>query len=272
MSNNVIKLPIGEVEAIGRFQLKINADPKKFNTTNILGFVPKGSGPSDFLGFMTEQGMVKEMFLHKVLTTLKPDDNEVDKHNVKVLIQHPDVNIQDIIGPDKYRELVRKKAKKSNPKFNLTNIDKVEDSDFEENTKIIQARAVLYSTNNPLSREKLIWLCSNFNIPYKNNYSSSKKERIHLVKQLDKFLQSSETPDGKNPVRLFINAVSDIARTEIKYYINELMEIGTITKFGGIYKIDIQPVGSTIDDIIDYYNKNQDLFFEHKRLVIDNNR
>lgn len=258
-----------ELDVIGRFQLKVRVEPKKFHLTNITGYIPKGKSAKEFQHFMSESGPVKEILIHKFITTLSPDEKEIDRHNVNVLINHPNVDISSIVGPEGYQELVTKGFKRGNAKFELINIDKVELDDFHREAELIQARAVLYSRQDPLSLERLKFLCSKFGIPYKTQITDDARLKATMIKKIDKFIQGSSFEPGKKNVDLFIEALQNIGNVEIEYYIKELIEIGIIANFGGIWKIDVRPIGTSISDIVNYYKENTDIFKEHKKIVFE---
>ena len=97
----------------GTFILKVNRDPQKFTLTNINSYVPQGKTVGDRKRFMSTQGEVDTLFIDKISTTFKPDENQNDRHNIEVLIQHFDVFIPGI--PEKeWKELVRLNIKKAN--------------------------------------------------------------------------------------------------------------------------------------------------------------
>jgi hypothetical protein len=262
MSKN-IKLGQTSVGLAGRFRLDVNRDPKKFHITNINSFVPYGKGPESRMKFMTQSGAVDSLIISQISTAFKPDDNDIDNHNIQLLIQHPDVMIKGLSDAE-YKELVRLNLKKHNPKFTLTNIDRVETDSYDREVKLIQARAILYSLEKPISKERLVWLCSNFGIPYRSQTTNPERYKIELTKAIDKFIQRSETN-----IEVFVTAIKEIKITEIKFYINELKNLGRITDIGGIFKVGERPVGATDEHIINFYEGNQELYLQHQKEVKD---
>lgn len=257
---------IGEfkLDPIGAFRLQVKRDPSKFRITNISAFIPFGKTASDIRTFMTPNGEVNSLMIDKVAVVFNPDESDIDRHNVETLIQHPNVRLS-AMTDEEHRELVRRNLKVSNPLFVLTNLDKQKEEGFEKEKEMLEARNLLY--NGDLSTSKLIWLSSKFQIGYRDimKIKSKDNKRRELITNLDKFIKHSE----KN-VKEFINSIEDIVNTEYVFYINELINIGTITDIGGIYKVGERPVGPDFDSVIKFYQENKELYEQHKKLVIEN--
>lgn len=257
-----------EVSTIGRFRLDITGNKKRFAMTNLFSFVPYGKTAEDRVYFSSPTGLVDHYLIDKPSVSFKPDENEIDRANVTVLIQHHDVRIAQMPIED-HQKLVRLKLKSSNPKFILTNIDKVEDDTYDRENELIMARATLRSRDKKLSKNKLIWLCSKFGISFRSEIQDSERYYQFLVRQIDQFLMKGNEhyPKTQAAIEAFNDALSNIARTEYIYYINELKNLQMIVDIGGMYKIGERPVGADYDSLINYYEQNQELYMEHKKLV-----
>lgn len=264
MKKNTLKIGKNDVSSTGRFQLKVNVgDPKKFRLTNINAFVPFGKSIEDKKLFMNASGFVETLIIDKIIISFNPDKSEVDRHNIETFLQHPDVKIGGYTD-EQHAELVRLGIKKSNPRFTVTNIDKVADDKFESTSNLIVARAKLYDKKNPISKEKLVWLASSLGVPYRTEITDEQQYIKFLIKQLDASLQSSDELREK-----FEKALENIAITEFTFYINEMLNIGIIVDYAGIYKIKEQPVGSSLKGIMNFFESNQDVYNEHKKTVIE---
>lgn len=263
MSKKVVVIGNRSVDVIGRFQLKVNRDPKRFRITNINSFVPFGKGPDDRMKFRTQSGLVESLVIDKLIVTFSPDNgNELDLHNVNTLIQHPDVRL-DGMSDEEHKSLVQKNLKKSNPKFILTNIDKIEDESFEKQVKLINLRSQLFSDSNPLTKEMLVYLASNFGIPYKNDISEPERYRRYLLKRIDSYIQLNEENRTK-----FKQALENVKMTEMVYYLNEFEELGIVSQMSGIYKIQDKPIGASRGKLIEYFEQNPSDFQAFKEEVI----
>ena len=269
---NAEKLGNVNVSTIGKFELEVRKDQKKFKLTNINSFIPKGKTIANKVNFKTQNGEVESLMINKFRTIFKPDEKETDRDNVAVLIQHPRVYIHDY--PDKEWDLLVKqgiKAPKSD--FILKNIDKQNLDSFDSENELIEARAVLRSTKNPISTEKLKWLCSNFGISHRSHITESKRYRVFLINQMDKFIQNTKNEvSGEKNLERFIDALENIKYTEMIFYINELKSLQIIIDFGGVYKVGDRPVGSNVQDIINWYTDHPEVFNGHKKIVIENSQ
>lgn len=256
---------IGEfnLEPIGSFRLKVKRDPSKFRMTNISAFIPFGKQAKDIRTFMTPNGEVTSLLIDKIALVFNPDESEIDKHNIETLIQHPNVRLT-AMTDEEHRSLVKKNLKVANPLFELTNLDKQKEEGFESEREMLEIRNMIYNGN--LSTSKLVWLASKFGISYREyiKLGNKDKKRKSLITALDKFVRYSD----KNR-KEFVMAIDNIANTEYVFYINELINLGTITDIGGIYKVGERPVGPNTDSIIKFYQENKELFEQHKELVIN---
>ena len=250
------------VSLIGNFQLKYNGDIKRFRMTNINSFVPPGKSIEDKLFFKTQTGFVESLIISKTILSFKPDVLPDDLHNVNVLIQHRDVKI-DGLTKEEHENLVKLGLKKSNPKFTLTNIDKVDDEAYDREVELIELKAILYSKKKPLSKEMLIFIASNFGIPYKNQFTNEERLIRFLQKRIDQKLQSDTTIRTK-----FSELIENIKLTEMVYYLNEFEEAGFVSYIGGIYKVKNIPIGANREKLVEYFESNPTEFNILKEEII----
>lgn len=273
MSKNVTQIGDKEISTIGRFRLDYTGNKKKFTLTNLSSFVPYGKTLEDRVFFHSPTGSVDHLFIDKPSISYKPDENEIDRRNVSSLIQHYDVRIAQMSIED-HQKLVKSKLKNSNPRFVLTNIDKVENDSFDRENELIIARAALRSKDNRLSKSKMIWLCSKFNISFRSDILDAKRYQQFLVRQLDTFLMrgNEHYPNSKQAINAFNDAIMNIKRTEYIYYLNEFKILEIIKDIGGIYKVGEKPIGADYDSLINYYEQNPELFNQHKSQVLEMNK
>ena len=260
-----VKIGKKEVELIGRFQLEVRAPKEKFRMTNINGFVPAGKTINDRIKFMSGSGLVNSLFIDKLITIFDPDKSDIDAYNVDVFIRHIDVRIGGMSEED-HKELVKAGLKNSNPKFVITNIDKVADERHEQDIDLLKLRMKIYSEEKPLSKEQLIWLASSFGVAYRTAIQDEVKFKSYLQKELDKFVQRN-----KENRKAFIEALDNLKLTELKYYINEFEQEGFVKEMGGMYKVGLKPVGASINSVISYFENNPSEFQAYKTEIIQKN-
>lgn len=259
-----------EISTIGKFRLDYTGDKKRLTLTNLFSFVPYGKTQKDRIHFHSPTGLIDHLFIDRPSMSFKPDENEIDRLNVSVLIQHHDVRIAQMSMED-HQKLVKLKLKNSNPRFILTNVDRVEDDSYDREGELILARATLRSKDKAISKKKLIWLCSKFGISFRSEITDTERYMQFLVRQMDNFLQrgNEHYPKSQQAIVAFNDSLMNIKRTEYIYYLNELKNIEVIKDIGGIFKIGEKPIGADYDALINYYEQNQDLFLQHKQLVLN---
>lgn len=272
MNTKNVKLGNLNVDSEGKFILKVKRDPKKFRLTNLTSFVPYGLMPKDRLKFMTNQGEVDALMIDKVKTSFQPEKSKIDRHNIITLIQHPNVYL---VGTSKedWQKLVKNKLKSPNPLFELTNVDKLESVSYDKEASLIEGRYILYNKENPISKERLIWLCSAFKLSYVSHITEEKRYKQDLVKKLDKFIKVDYNGIDQNKSNLsrFIKAVKEIENTELLFYVRELESMDIVKEYSGIFKVGDRPVGPDVQSVINYYKSNTDIFDVHKKMVLEKN-
>ena len=267
--NPNVKLGNVTVSLIGKFQLEVRKPAKKFALTNIDSYVPQGKKVEDKVKFLTQDGEVETLLIDKLKTNYYPDKSEIDKENVRRMIGHPAVFL-DGYPEEVWNELIRKNIKSPKSDFILRNLEKIDDNKFEEKTKLIEAQAILYGTLQPISVEKLKWMCSTFGLTYRQQTSDMNRYRVQLVNSLDAFIQNTKAKtNNKTNLERFIDAIKNIEETEVRYYINELISLGMIKDYGGMYKVGDRPVGRNINDIIKYYREQPEVYISHKKEVLE---
>lgn len=272
MSEKIQLIGNHEISTIGRFRLDFLGAKTKLTLTNLHSFVPYGGSSKDRVYFTSTSGLVDHFFISKPSMSFKPDESEIDRHNVNTLIQHPEVKIASM-SFEEYDKLVKANLKRSNPKFILINVDKVEDNSFDRETELIKARYALVSDEKSMTKYRLIHLCSKFGISYRTDITEVSRYRKFLVKQLDHFLsKGNHIYNPKEAIKVFMESLADIKATEYIYYINEFKNLEIIKDLGGIYKVGERPIGSDINAIMKYYEQNGEIFLEHKKLVDENNK
>lgn len=268
MSKTSVKLGNQQVSTVGRFRLRVLRPPKKFSLTNVPSYIPKGKTYKDMVRFMSPNGReVESLILDQISTILYPDTNEADAHNVRALIAHPKVRINGI-DTEGWRKMIDGGFKAPRSEFEITNLDKQSLDEMDREADLVEARAILLSKRNPISVEKLKWLCTVFKLGYKEEIQDSERYRAELAKKLDGFIQDKNTiVKGKSNLERFMDAMDNITKTETLYYIAKLEKFEVITKFGGIYKVGERPVGASVEDVIRFYSDYPEIFAEHKKEV-----
>lgn len=231
----------------GRFKLTLNRDAKKFHATNINSFIPYGKSSEDIMKFQNIHGDVDFLLITKLITVLDPDKNDIDAANVRVLIQHPNVRLEEMSDKE-HERLVKENLKKDNPEYTLVNVDKKSIQIHSESRDMIDIQYMIMGTKTTLTKKKLMYICSALGIPTRTEIQDEQRYVVHLQKTLISHLTVNKDDRAK-----FILYYDKIADAEVLYFIEEMISLGLIEEFGGMYKIGVKPVGFSIKDIKEYF-------------------
>lgn len=256
MSNSrTINVGSSKVSGNGRFKLVCLKDPSKFVLTNIDSFIPYGKTIDNMVQFYDETGPVKFLLVSRIESILKPDDSDVDAKNVTTLIQHPDVRLLDL-SDSEHEELVRLNLKKSNPRFTLINLDKSDQTKYEEEVDMYEISYLITTKKkNALSKKKMMYLASSVGV---NIHSEIKDEERYLADLKQKTINHLRV--NKDLRETFMHFYDNLEKAELEFYVNEMMRHGIIKDFGGMLKLEDKPIGYKRSDIMDYFAANEDEF------------
>lgn len=245
----------------GRFRLTCNRDPKKFFVTNLNSFIPKGKMKDDKVNFIDENGPRPFLLIQSVTKIYKPDESEIDAHNVAVLIQHPEVRLVDMSDKE-HEALVNSGLKKANPEFALLNLDKAIMDEHEAKQEMIDIEYQIMSRKSTLNKKRLMYITSALHLPTRSEIQDEKRYIAFLQNQLITHLRGN--PADRPNFEYFYEKIND---AEVLYFIDEMIKMGIIEEFGGMYKIDNKPVGFEIKNIKDYFASNEDEYAQFKLKV-----
>lgn len=249
------------VSLSGKFRLTINRDPRKFYVTNLDGYVPRGQTVDKKVKFLDENGPVGFLLISRIDSFYKPDESDIDAHNVKVLITHPDVRLSDM--SDKEHEyLVTQGLKKANPEYTLINLDKAIMDLHEEEQDMVEIKYLILKKNSSLSKKKLMYISSALHLTTRSEITDEKRYIVSLQKQLVQHL--SNNVDDRKMFMFYYDKIND---AEVLYFIDEMIIMGIIEEFGGMYKLDSKPLGFEIKNIVEYFASQPEEYEQYKLKV-----
>jgi hypothetical protein len=267
MSNEkVFKLRTKQIKVAvsGKFALDRNLqDAKKrnkFRFTNLQSEVPVGS--KDRVYFLNNNSeLVATYYIDKLRIIFKPDESDIDQHNVMALINHSDVRIESM-SSEEHNELVQKGLKRSNPRFILTNLDKKKDLKLSAEKTLVKAQALVF--NDKYNSKQLCKLCAMLEIPYSIEETFEKARRGALEQKLSNFVKYS-TANAEYLIEIF----ERIADQELHYYLNLFIKYELITTDNGFYKMKGEhiPIGIDKATVFKYFEENKEKFDYLKSLV-----
>lgn len=250
-----------------KWLLEVNKDPKKFLVTNLSAFIPYGKGPDAKMLFNGTSGLVDTLFISKHKTVLNAAMNDIDRKNIDVLIQHPDVKLPDL-PKEEWDNLVHNRLKKANPGFILKNLDWQEDEEYENDVRLISLRYWLVQTEDPISLKRAIFLASYLGVNYfeESRYYDHTPEvlRKKIIKNIDKKIARSSSALEK-----LIKVKDDTERIEKFFFIRKLIEKGVITFSGQLYYLGKLPIGPDEESLLHYFDQNIESFNAYKKEIIE---
>jgi len=245
----------------GRWKLTLNRDAKKFHATNINSFIPYGKSSEDIVKFQNVHGAVDFLLITKLITVFDPDKHDIDAANVKVLIQHPNVRLEEMSDKE-HERLVKENLKKDNPEYTLVNVDKKSLQVHTEARDMIDIQYMIMGTKTTLNKKRLMYICSALGLATRSEIQDEERYVAFLQQSLISHLTVNKDERAK-----FILFYDKIADAEVLYFIEEMITLGLIEEFGGMYKIGVKPVGFTIQDIKEYFINQPDEYEAFKMEV-----
>lgn len=244
------------VSLIGKFVLERKIEERKrqkFRLANLTSEVPFNS--KDRFYFYDNYGNpVNSLYIDRIKTVFSPDDNSVDKSNLISLMTHSDVRIQSMTD-EEHQKLVKAKLKKSNPRYLLTNIDKVKDAKHEDQRSTVKAMSLIYDNN--YTSKQLVYFCSLFNLPYSLEETFENAKKTNLESRLISWVQK----DVGNATKL-ISKIDDLTTAEDSWYYDQLMKYGIVHNNDGYYKIadSHKPIGIDKESVVKYLQTEKEAY------------
>lgn len=243
----------------GVWQLKY----KLTNSLGIQGFSGRMIGPytHPLSGtvqqlILPDSGLQVGFFIGDVIMNFYPEKSKRDEAIVDWLVAHPEVGIENNQTKLNERYLG---AKKTNPRITLTNLDHqdMEEIDNEEFIDQIVGRLSLDTGKQAVGLDKLRFLLAKLNLNYRNAkyINDPSVEKKHLRQDIKKFVRKSM--DNAKAVEKILD---NLENAKFVYEIKEMMRLGFIKKNAGMYMYEGNPLGTSYEGIIDFFNKNEEFY------------
>lgn len=265
VSRDPIQIGGKKISMHGKFRLTCNKPAGKFYLTNINADIPQGKSINEKDYFYDVNGPVNFLLIDKIQTVYNPDLSDIDAQNVAALIRHRDVRIEDMSEAD-HMALAKRGLKKENPLFSILNLDKSIMDKHKDDVEMIEIKYLITSKKNSLTKKKLMYITSALGLPTKSEIQDEVRYIAHLQQQMIRHLESNV------PAReTFMFYYEKIAEAEIIYFIEQFMELGIIQDFGGMYKIQDQPIGFSVQNIKEWFQANEKDYEAYKLQVLEFN-
>jgi hypothetical protein len=226
--------------------------------TDTMTFVPRH--------LYNEYGIMQPgYFIERQATIFTPDTNPMHRNIVDWLIGHPDVGIEE-------KQVKMSKAfvekKKSNPRIKLINLDYEEieelvDEDFVD--KLVgRLSQDIGKTAIPL--ETMRFILAKLNLPYfEQKFLKNKTiEKQKLRKRLKNYVRSGEGTLRAEEVNSILD---NLASAKFEYEIKEMQRLEILYIANGMYKYESNPLGSSLESVIQYFTNNPDFYTELTELL-----
>lgn len=210
--------------------------------------------------------------IERQTTILEPRTSRQHAHIVDWLLGHPEVFVEQAHAnlDEKYV-----KAKFSNPRITLVNLDHQDLSDIKDEDYIdrLVGRILLEKGPDALSLEKLRFVLAKLNLVYREAkyIGDNKTEKTQLRKRLKDYIRR-----GMKEAELVDGVLNDLKNAQFEYEIKEMLRLNIITNAGGFHKYEGNPLGVSTDSVIQYFTNNVDFYGElssklYKALKAENN-
>jgi hypothetical protein len=207
---------------------------------------------------LPDNGVQVGFFIGDVIMNFYPEKNRRDAAIVDWLVAHPEVGIQN--NQTKLADGFLS-GKKSNPRITLVNLDHQDmtEIDNEEFIDLLVGTISLDTGSKAIGLEKLRFILSKLNLSYREAkfISDPAVEKKHLRKKLKTYIRK----DIKNAKEVE-QILDNMENAKKVYEIKELMRVGLLEKKGGMYFYEGNPLGSSYEFIIEFFNKNEEFYAE----------
>lgn len=207
---------------------------------------------------LPSSGLQIGLFIDKVVINYKPTENRDHAAIIDWLVAHPEVWVE-----QKHTKLEDKyfKNKVSNARIRLVNLDfqDMEEIDNEEFIDELAGRLSVNTGNKAIGLNRIRFIMAKLGLNYRNSkfISDPAIEKKHLRKSLKTYVRKS-IANAKE-----VEAILDnMDEAKFVYEIREMMRLGLLTKVGGMYRYQNDPIGTSQEAIINFFKMNEEFYLE----------
>ncbi len=201
-------------------------------------------------------GIRNGYFVTKQITTFKPLESKQHEIEVDWLVGHPLVGIQQ--DQTKLDEKWHAKREK-NPRFTLVNLDHEDVVDLKEEDYIDKLIGAISQDQGPkaMDAEKLQIILCKLNLEYiEEKFITNQPLRLTKLKaRLKNFVRANYENAQK------VNHILDhMEEAKFVFEITELIRLGIVTKSGGMYMYQGNPLGISHESLILHFKNNPEFY------------
>jgi hypothetical protein len=189
--------------------------------------------------------------IDKLAIDLTPDTNNDHRLLISWLICHPEVQIE---GVPKLDEII--KSSKEGRKVYLKCVDYVEMEAIDEEDYIDKTigRLVLDHGVNAIGLDKLRHILAALNMPYTDNRFVGAAEKKALRSKLKRFTRSSLLN-----AKAVQQAINNLDESKDRFTFKEMLKLKVLQDFGGLYKFNNVPVGTSYEKVLAFWDDNPEV-------------
>jgi len=185
----------------------------------------------------------------KLATDLTPDTNPDHKLLISWLICHNEVVVEGVKGLDD--AIVNSKTGR---KLVLRCVDYVEMADIDEEDFIDKVIGKLVQEKGGINIDKLRHILAGLNMAYSDSRFTGIAEKKALRSKLKTFTRSSI-----ENARLVDSAIKQTENSEQLFIFKEMLKYKVIADYGGLYKFNNVPLGTSADKVAAFWSNNPEV-------------
>lgn len=189
--------------------------------------------------------------IDKLAIDLKPDESRDHKFLISWLICHPEVVVEGV--PNLPEKILKAKV---GTKVTLKAIDFLEMEDIDEEDFIdkVVGRLVLDHGVHAIGIEKLRHILAGLNMPYIDTRFTGAAEKKALRSKLKSFTRKSI-----ENARAVEKAINDLDASKERFIFKEMLRLKVIQDYGGLYKFNNIPLGTSFNAIQGFWTDNPEV-------------
>lgn len=189
--------------------------------------------------------------IDKLAISLNPDTNRDHLYLISWLICHPEVLVEGV--PKLNKKIIDSKEGR---KVVLKCVDYVEMAEIDEDDYIdkIIGRLVQDTGVNSIGLDRLRHVLAGLNMAYVDTRFTGDAEKKALRSKLKTFTRSNIENAKK-----VSSAITHLDESKNRFLFKEMLKHNVLDDFGGLYKFNNVPVGTSYEKVLEFFNDNPEV-------------
>jgi len=189
--------------------------------------------------------------MDKLGVQLFPDENLDHKYLINWLICHNEVQLAGIPNVDPIILKAKTGNKLTLKALDFLEMEVIDDEDFVD--KVV-GRLLIDRGEKAIGIDKLRHILAALNMPYQDNRFTGLAEKKALRSKLKKFTRSSI-----ENAKLVKNAINNLDASKERWMFKEMLRLHVLADYGGQYKFNNVPVGSSFEKVQSFFSDNPEV-------------